>query len=338
MTAHEGSEHAEWAEQRDIGEATLDQMRADVLQLSRRYMDAEPFPLFQEMRHVRRRMYAALDRRLWPRDQADIYFLLGCLNCLMGATADDLGYPQAGEELYRAAWAYAVAIDQRPLMAKLRLDLASLAYWQNRPRQAMDLAQSGLTYMAHGPNAAQLQLKYARAAARIGDHESARQAIGAANRAREQEISDDLLELGGEFGLSRASQHYLTGSAMVETPGSERDAVAELARAVEMYTAGPEPGEDHCYQMEMLAHIDLAVAWLHFEDLDAASAALKPVLNLPASRRIDPLPKRLQRVRAEVAHRRYQGSPQARELDERIEEFSQETIVTDLHDLPASPG
>ena len=46
--------------------------------------------------------------------------LLGCLNCLMAAT-DDLGYPNASEELIRAGWAYAIAIDHKPLMAKLRL-------------------------------------------------------------------------------------------------------------------------------------------------------------------------------------------------------------------------
>jgi hypothetical protein len=31
------------------------------------------------------RMYVALDRRLWPQDQTDLYMLLGCLNCLMAA-------------------------------------------------------------------------------------------------------------------------------------------------------------------------------------------------------------------------------------------------------------
>jgi hypothetical protein len=73
MAAHEGSDHAEQAERRDIGETTLEQLRADVIQLSRDYMTAEPFTLFLEMRRVRSRMYAALDRRLWPRDQAELY-------------------------------------------------------------------------------------------------------------------------------------------------------------------------------------------------------------------------------------------------------------------------
>ena len=143
MAAHEGSDHAEQAERRDIGEATLEQLRADVVRLSLESMTAEPFPVFREMRRLRSRIYAALDRQLWPRDQTELYFLLGALNCLMAVAASDLGYSQAGEELVRAAWAYATAIDHRPLMAHLRIELAGIAYWQ-RPRQSRDLAQSGL--------------------------------------------------------------------------------------------------------------------------------------------------------------------------------------------------
>ena len=60
-------------------------------------MTVEPFTLFLEMRRVRSRMYAALDRRLWPRDQAELYFLLGCLNSLMASAANALGYPQSAE-------------------------------------------------------------------------------------------------------------------------------------------------------------------------------------------------------------------------------------------------
>src|SRR2546423_525602 len=53
MAAHEGSEHAERAEQRGIGEATLEQFRADTASLSVQYLTGEPFPLFAEMRRGR---------------------------------------------------------------------------------------------------------------------------------------------------------------------------------------------------------------------------------------------------------------------------------------------
>jgi len=226
MTAHEGSDHAERAEQRDIGNATLEQLHADVTRLSQQSMTGEPFPLFREMRRVRNRMYAALDRNLWPRDQAELYFLLAATNALMSTVADDLGYRSAAEELARAGWAYAVVIDHRPSMAFLRLHLSRLSYPQ-RPRQSRDLAASALSYQAEGPTAAYAHLMHGRAMAKLGDPDAARRAITAAAEAREPDYHDDLLEIGGEFDLSQASQHYLGGAALIEIPGAEADVIAQ---------------------------------------------------------------------------------------------------------------
>ena len=337
MTAHEGSEHAEQAERRDIGDATLEQLRADVVRLSVESMTAEPFQMFREMRQVRGRIYSALDRRLWPRDQTELYFLLAALHVLMAVAADDLGYQQSAEELVRSGWAYATAIDHRPLMAHLRLELAGISYWE-RPRQSRDLAQSGLRFLADGPNAAQLYLQYGRAAARLGDDAAALRAITSANEAREREHHDDLLEIGGEFNFSQATQYYLAGSVAVEMPQAETLAIQELERATTLYSAGPRPGEHFGYGCVALAHTDLATALLRGGQLEAAAAALEPVLSVPPGQRITSIPQRLTRVRAELASSGYQGSASASEMDERIEDFGRSTVVGDLHDLPAGSG
>jgi transcriptional regulator with XRE-family HTH domain len=333
MTAHEGSDHAEQAERRDIGEATLEQLHADLVRLSHEFQTGDPLPLFLEMRRVRSRIYEALDQELWPRDQSELYFQLAALSALMAPAADDLGYPQAGEELVRAGWAYAVAIDHRPLMAHLRLEMAGITFW-DRPRQSLELAQSGLQYLSDGPNAAQLHLQHGRAAARLGDAATARRALASAAEARERAHQDELLEIGGEFRLSRASHHYLAGAAVIELPAATTETITELEQATELYAAGPEPGEDHGFGMVALAHIDLATARFRADNLDAAALALAPVLALPNGKRIKNLPERLGRVRAELAAPRYQGSAQARELDEAIEEFTRDTIVAGLHELP----
>jgi len=338
MTAHEGSEHAERAEQRDIGDATLEQFRADVIRLSHEYMTGEPFPLFLEMRRVRNRMHDALERRLWPRDVTELYLMVGCLNGLMASAANNLGYPQAAEELIRSGWAYATVIDHRPLMAWLRMDGAYAAYWSGRPRQSLALAERGLEYLADGQNAAQLHLYRSLAAAHIGDAETARRAITAAGDARERDHRDDLLEIGGEFGFSRAAQHYYAGFTLSEIPQGAVAAITELEHATELYAAGPGPGEDFSHKCWMLAHTDLATARLRASQLDAAITAVEPVLALSPGNRTALLSQRLTVVRTELSDSRYQGSPQARALDERIEEFCRETIVSELHSLPGSPG
>jgi tetratricopeptide (TPR) repeat protein len=338
MAAHEGSEHAEQAERRDIGEATLEQLHADVARLSVESMTGEPFPLFREMRRVRARIYRLLDGNLRPADQANLYFLLGCLNDLMAVAASGLGYPQAAEELIRSGWAYATAIDHRPLMAHLRLQLASILFWENRPRQARDLAEDVLRYLQDGPNAAHLHVKYARAAARLGDAESARRAIADAEDAREREHSDEVLALGGEFGLSVATQSYFAGSALAELEGSESEAAEHLERAVASYDSGPGPGEQYWFGGGALAGVDLAAVRLRAGALDSAAGALELPLSLPSAQRINAVTTRLNLVRAELAAPIFQHSPQARELDERIEEFGSESITAELRGLSGSPG
>ncbi|WP_157430955.1 helix-turn-helix transcriptional regulator [Actinomadura macra] len=338
MAAHEGSEHAEQAERRDIGDATLAQMRADVERLSHDYMTGEPFPVFQEMTRLRHRIWAALDRRLWPRDQTELYFLLGVLHVLMAAAAHGLGNRQAAEELIRAGWAYATGIDHRPLMAHLRLELANIVFW-TRPRNSRDLARSGLSYLSEGQTAAQLHLRHGRAAARLGDADTARQAITAAHQAASQPHHDDVLDIGGEFGLSTATRHFLAGSIMLELPNAHHEAIHELSQAADLYTTGPARGEDHYDGYIACNGVALATALLRNGHLDAATDTLQPILNLPPNRRIQALLQRLRyQVRPELADPRYAGTQATAELDGRIEEFSQETIVQDLGELSAGRG
>jgi hypothetical protein len=333
MAAHEGSDHAEEYEQHGIGEATSEQLRADVIRLSRLSDTGSPFPVFLDLRRVRDRVYRLLDRRLWPREQTDLHFLLGCLNGLMGITANRLGYPDAAEELIRAGYASAAAIDHRPLQAQLRQQLSSVLYVRGRISESDELAVTGLEYLSQGPEAAHLYLNHARAAATLGDAGAARQAVSQAHEAREHDYSDELLDIGGEFAVSLATHHALAGAALAETEGAERDAAAELERSVTLYDQGPGPGEQHWFGGKPLAGIDLAVVRLRSGALDAAATALEPALALPAEQRIADLTGRLALVRRELAAPVFRGSPQARDLGGQIEEFAREAVTAGLHAL-----
>jgi transcriptional regulator with XRE-family HTH domain len=365
MAAHEGSEHAERAEQRGIGEATLEQFRADVVSLSAQYLTGETFELFLAMRRVRNRIAEALGRRQWPRDAAELYLLAGCLSALMAAAATNLGYPEAAEELIRSGSAYATIIGHRPLMARLRLCAAYAAYWGGRPRQSAELARVGLQFLAGGPvpggplpggplpggplpggplpgglvpggqSAAQLHLFAGLAAVRLGDAEGGAQAIAAANDARERdhrERGDELLEIGGEFGFSRATQLYYTGFILSES--GHHDAARELAGAVAQYEAGPGPGEQHSRKCEMLARTELALARLRAGAVDAASEALIPVLALAPAARTAVQGRRLAVIGAELAHPIYRGSAPARDLSEALTCFARDLPGR----LPAQAG
>lgn len=145
----------------------------------------------------------------------------------------------------------------------------------------------------------------------------------------------------GRSGPARRTagfQHYLAGSTLNEIPQGAADAVAELSQATDQYAQGPGPGEHHSYTCRMRAHTDLALVRLRTSELDAAITALAPVMALSPARRTALLSRRLAVVRIELAQPRYQGSAQASDLDEQIEEFGRDTIVGALHDLPANPS
>jgi transcriptional regulator with XRE-family HTH domain len=337
MAAHEGSEHAGRVEHRGIGEATLEQFRADVTSLSVQYLTGETFALFTDMRRVRNRILAALDRRQWPHDAAELYLLAGCLSALMAAAAVNLGYPQAAEELTRAGWAYATIIDHRPLMARLRLCAAYAAYWGGRPGQTTSLTLSGLEYVADGQNAAQLHLYGGLARARLGDAAGAALAIAAARDARERDHRDELLAIGGEFGFSRAAQSYYAGFVLAEAArgaGSGGDAATELESATSRYGRGPGQGEQHSRRCQLLAHTELAIVRLRSGALDAAITALQPVLALRPGERTAVQAHRLAALRAELTHPIFRGSAHARELDEQVAEFTRGTLAS----LPVQDG
>jgi hypothetical protein len=218
-------------------------------------------------------------------------------------------------------------------MAKLRLDLAGLAYWNGRPREAADLASSSLEYLRSGPTGVWLHLEYGRAVADLGEADAARRAISYASEARDSEYHDDLTEIGGEFDLSRATERYLAGAVLIEIPEAASDAATVFEDAVALYAAGPGPGETHGFGMEALTRVSLAEARLRAGGVDAASEALAPVLSLPTGKRIDQLPRRLTRVQAELHAPVFRGSVQARELDEQIEVFNREAVTAVLHSL-----
>jgi hypothetical protein len=206
------------------------------------------------------------------------------------------------------------------------------------PVRSRDLAADGLRYLTAGPTGADLHLKFARAAAALGDADTARQAISAAHEAREREHRDELLDIGGEFAVSRATHYSFAGAALVEIEGAGRETADNLEQAVLLYEAGPQPGEHHWFGGKAMARIDLATVQLRSGALDAALTVIEPTLSLPPAQRINSVMARLRLVRKELAAPVFRGSAQARELDERIEEFGRDSVTVGLHRLSSGPA
>ena len=254
------------------------------LSLAVQYLTGETFGLFTEMRRVRNRITEALDRRQWPRDAAELYLLAGCLSALMAAAAVNLGYPQAAGELTRAGWAYATVIDHRPLMARLRLCAAYAAYWSGHPEAAS----------RPGPQRARLpRRRPGRGAAapvrrpgRGPPRRRRERAPGHRGRARRQGPRAPRRTARDRRRVRLLPGHPVLLRGLPAVGGGRPPRrPRELERATGLYAAGPDPGEQHSRRCRMLAHTDLAIARLRAGALDAAIAALEPVLALPPGER-----------------------------------------------------
>ena len=246
MAAHEGSDHAEQAEQHGIGDATLEQLRADVARLSREYMTGEPFPLFLDMRRVRSRMHDALDRRVWPGDASRPVLPARLPQRPHGDRSPSrLGYPQRPRSCARRL---GVRHRDRPPAADgtlARCNAASNVFWEIGQAQARDLAADGLRLPPCGPNAAYLHVKYARAAARLGDADGARQAIAEARDAREREHSRrSCWRSAGSSACRWPPSDTWPGRPSLRSRARNEKPSLRLERAVELYDAGPGPGKN----------------------------------------------------------------------------------------------
>ncbi len=327
--AHESSTHAEWAEGSNVGEATLEQLDADVRRIAADYVHVPPLPMFAEMLRVRNRIYFLLAGRQKPAATAQLHLLAGLLCGLLANASTDLGYRDAASEQARAAWAYGDIIGHNGLRAWTRGMQALIEYWSGRPRQAVRLAQSASRYADSATARVRLHAIEGRAWSQVGDAREASRCMGAAAEAREPAAGGDFLhdEVGGVFGFADTKNYCYAGAAFIHL-GQADAALKAAARAVELYAGGP--AAQRSYGAESLARVDMAVACLLKRRLDGAADSLAPVLAIPAGLRIAQLGERLADVRVRLAGAEFSGAREARDLSDRIDDFVSATIVQEL--------
>jgi hypothetical protein len=327
--AHQSSEHAGWAEASNVGQATLEQLDADVRRIASGYVHAPPLPMFAEMLRVRNRIYGLLAGRQKPAATAHLHLLAGVVCGLLANASTDLGYRDAAAEQARAAWAYGEIIGHNGLRAWTRGMQALIEYWSERPQHAVRLAQSAQRYADSATARVRLCSIEARIWSRLGEAGEAGRCMQEAAGSRGSPAGSDYLhdEVRGVFGFSDAKYRCYQSAAFIHL-GQGGAALESASRAVELYASGP-PAQ-RSYGAESLARIDMATAYLLDQHLDGAAAALAPVLAIPPSLRIIQFSERLAPVRRRLAGPEFGSAREARDLCERIDSFCAETVVQQL--------
>lgn len=316
--ARETSEHAERAEASEIGSATLERLRTEMVWVCRRYVFDAPLPLFVEMRQLQERARAALERRIHPPQAIELYFLIGALSGLMANASMDMGRRAPADQLARAAFTYAGIAGHTSLMGWARGMQASVALWDRRYGDAVEYAEDGVTHLPAGSGAARLHMLRARALAMLGREQEAVEALRAADEARHRagpgESRDELHdEVGGEFAFPPAKQHYYAAVARLHLRHIP-EAIEEGHRALALYAE--DDGHHRSYGCEAMTRAHLVVAHLEDGDEESARAVLEPLLALPPDRRIGHLATTLG-----VGRELFAARPGGERLARRIEGF-----------------
>lgn len=319
VAAGQARDHAARAAVTEIGDATVEQLTAEIVRLGRAYVSAPPLPLFAAMHGAFGRIQAALDRRTYPGQARDLNFLAGALCGLMANASLDLGREEAADDLARAAWTYGQIIDHGPLVGWARGTQALAAIWDQRHLDAVRHAEDGLACVPAGAGTVRLHAIRARALAAHGDYARARAAMTAAGKARVDTHGDELHDgVAGEFAFDDAKLHYyraLTLNDACDPDAAERAAAA----AVSLYHA--VPARARSYGCDALARVQLARAQLMSKKLEDAAQALAGVLALDPQLRIGSLTQHLQTCRQLLSQPSFRTSATARRLDQQLATF-----------------
>ncbi|HXT46524.1 MAG TPA: hypothetical protein VN748_20835 [Pseudonocardiaceae bacterium] len=329
MAAAESARFGQFAEQSNVGPHTLEQFRADLVRIATTYPNRPVYPLFVELRALRNRAFELLEGRQYPAQSRELYLMAGALCGVLANASFDLGWLAAAETQARTAFLCAELAGSNGLCAWVRGTQSLVAYWDERPRAAVELAADGWRYVPEtGTARVRLASIEARAHARLRDQRATENVLARAQQARDEVRAPD--DPGGVFAFPLAKQSYCAATARLWLggQGSYADAERDAAHAIELYEA--DPPEQRRLGEICLARLDLAAARLGRDDLDGAGEQLQDVLAIAAQRRIESVARRLNQVGRALQRPRYQTSALAVDLYDQIRDFSRASVPPSL--------
>jgi hypothetical protein len=320
--ADESLDFGEWVGMSEVADATIEQYADQARRLARVFEYAMSLPLLLETRRLRDRVASRLRGHQRLAQARELYLIASQVCGLLAWMSGDVGNYRAADTHAWTAWMCAEQADHDAARAWVRATQAKLAYWDGRFVESAELAEDGLNYASADSAHVFLALFRARALARTGHDSEAVQAMGLAAAKREAAAVADLL--GGVWELTPARYHGLLAGTRLLL-GEPADAVAEATQAIRLSQETP-PGERHLYA-ELLVRTDQAQAHLQRSELDGAANALRPVLDLSADMRTEPILQQLTSLRSVLAVLpRFAGSGLALDLQDEIETYRREAL------------
>jgi transcriptional regulator with XRE-family HTH domain len=285
------------------------------------YLSSPPVPMLQQAVELRSEALRRLRQHQYRADElSDLYLIVGRLQGILAYSALDLGDPQAAMTHADAAWTCAERAGDNELRAWTRGTQSLISRFEGDYNRAMTYVLDGLPYGARGTSRLRLLCGYAQCHANLGDSHGTNHALDLAQDERGHLTME--ASVGGIYEFSEAKQRYYAGSSLIWLdggPNAER-AAREAAGAIAIWEH--EPPESRSLDDEALAHVYEGTAHLQLRQLDAASAAIRPILDLPPERQISWIRKRLGRFAGMLRHEPYNRSKEAADLYDEIQSFA----------------
>jgi hypothetical protein len=320
MVAAESARFGQFVEQTNVGPHTLDQFRADATRIVNTYPNRPVYPMFIELRELRNRVFELLEGRQHPDQTRELYLVAGVVCGVLANASFDLGWLAAAETQARTAFLCAELAGNNSLRAWVRGTQSLVAYWDDRPRHAVELAEDGWRYVPESGTArVRIAAIEARAHARLRDQKSTDDALARAEQAREEVNVEDAP--GGMLAFPIAKQTLYGATARLWLGDQPNLVLAErlAADAIELYQQ--DPPELRRIGELSLARLDLAVARLAQHNLEGAADEVEEVLSMASRRRTDSVVRRLRQVASALRRPKFQTSALAIDLRDQIVSF-----------------
>ncbi|WP_245594601.1 hypothetical protein [Actinospica robiniae] len=302
-----------WAERAGLGPVTIELLQQHVRSLAHDCLRQPPAEAALKAAYLADHVYGLIRETHRPGHAKQLYSIASQISGILAWLSGDLGQLDAAVLQARTAWACAELAEDPATSAWACVVSSKTALWRGDLVGAADFARRGAGIRAPGTAAVMLACQQADALSRLGatdeTRSALRDALDAADRPRSTDAVGGLLECGPVRRLNYFS------SALLEI-GEPEEALAEAEAALELCG-----GEQHIgFGTIAQIHITRGMALTRAGRVDAAAAALRPVLDLPTTRRLATLTNRLAELPASLVGRRLQGR-EAQPLADEIIEF-----------------
>ncbi|MCX4761931.1 hypothetical protein OG562_13290 [Streptomyces sp. NBC_01275] len=305
-----------------VGDDTLGLLDDEVNRLVTAYPREPLSVVWDDLLATQEQVFRLLEGgRLKPSQLRDLYFKGALLSFLVAKGFNDMQSPHQALTMTRVAAACARDAEHPGLIALVDGLKSLIAYWADKPDDALHYASQGAATAANLPGTVGLWLLglQARAAAVIGDEATVHTVNQRATEGREHVVHDDLDRLGGLFFYAPEKQLYYAVEAEALLGNGNQQLSDQAEDAVRAFSDPTSP--NWAFGDLAGARCDLAMIRLFAGDVDGTAAALRPVLDLPVTHRNNGIIVSAMRVRQALGQSPARTSAVGRDLRLEIEAF-----------------